>query len=85
MEKNMAEVIVVYVPETIQLERLRRRDGIGEQAAMARIRSQMPIEHKRRRATVVIDNSGSLADTRKQVMALFSHLNQIVKVNTEVV
>ena len=57
MESDLAEVIVVYVPEKLQLERLMNRDGIDEQAAMARIRSQMPIEEKRKRATVVIPGS----------------------------
>jgi dephospho-CoA kinase len=74
MEKGLAEVIVVYVPEIIQLERLMERDGIDEQAAMARIRSQMPIEEKRKRATVVIDNSGTLSDSRRQALAVFNCL-----------
>lgn len=76
LERNLAEVIVVYVPETIQLERLMRRDGIDEQAATARIRSQMPIEQKRNRATIVVDNSGGLSATRKQARAVFSRLKR---------
>ncbi|MGA6926867.1 MAG: dephospho-CoA kinase, partial [Desulfosarcina sp.] len=47
VDRDLAEVIVVYVPEALQLERLMRRDGIGTAAALARIRSQMPIEEKR--------------------------------------
>ena len=69
-------MIVVYVPETLQLERLMNRDGIDEQAAMARIRSQMPIEEKRKRATLVIDNSGSLSDSRREALAVFNRLKQ---------
>ena len=76
MGRDLEEVIVVYVPETIQLERLMNRDGIDEQAAMARIRSQMPIEEKRKRATLVIDNSGTLSDSRRQAMAVFNRLKQ---------
>ncbi len=76
MEKNMAEVIVVYVPESLQLERLMKRDGISEQAARSRIRSQMPIEEKRKRATTVIDNSGTKPDSRKQALAVFNRLKQ---------
>ena len=76
MERDLAEVIVVYVPEALQLERLMKRDGIGEKAAMARIRSQMPIEEKRKRATVVIDNSGSMSDSRRQALAVFYRLKQ---------
>ncbi len=76
MGRDLEEVIVVYAPETIQLERLINRDGIDEQAAMARIRSQMPIEEKRKRATLVIDNGGSLADSRRQALAVFNRLKQ---------
>ena len=76
MERDLEAVIVVYVPETLQLERLMNRDGIDEQAAMARIRSQMPIEEKRKRATLVIDNSGSLSDSRREALAVFKRLKQ---------
>jgi len=76
MERDLAEVIVVYVPERVQMERLMKRDGIGKKAAMARIRSQMPIEEKRRRATIVIDNSGSLAACQDQARAVYTRLKQ---------
>lgn len=83
MESDLAEIIVVYIPEKLQLERLMNRDGIDEQAAMARIRSQMPIEEKRRRATVVIDNSGTTFDSRRQALAVFRRLKQRSKPDTE--
>ena len=76
MERDLAEVIVVYVPAAVQLQRLMKRDGIAEKAAMARIRSQMPIEEKRRRATLVIDNSGDLAASRAQTLAVYSRLKR---------
>ncbi len=76
MERDLAEVIVVYVPETVQLERLMLRDGIGEAAATARIRSQMPIEEKRKRATIVIDNSGDLKDAQRSALAVFDRLQK---------
>lgn len=74
MDRNLDELIVVYVPESIQLERLMQRDAIDAAAAMARIRSQMPIDEKRRRATIVIDNSGGLDDCRRQALEVFEHL-----------
>ncbi len=74
MHRDLAEVIVVYVPEALQLERLVARDGISATDAMARIRSQMPIEEKRRRATIVIDNSGTENATRQLASALFDRL-----------
>lgn len=74
---RLKEVIVVYVPESVQLARLMRRDGIDAVAAMARIRSQMPIEEKRRRATIVIDNSRDLETTRRQALTIFHRLKQM--------
>jgi dephospho-CoA kinase len=68
-------VLVVYIPETLQLARLVARDGLTETAALARIRSQMPIERKKSLATYVIDNSGSIEDTRAQVLAIFHQLS----------
>jgi dephospho-CoA kinase len=74
MRRNLAEVIVVYATEDLQLQRLMARDQIDADAALARIRSQMPIEEKRRLATIVIDNSGSMAHTRTQSLDVFEHL-----------
>jgi dephospho-CoA kinase len=77
MDRDMAEVIVVFVPESIQLKRLIERDGIDRQAAMARIRSQMPIGEKRKRATIVIDNSGSHSASRRQARDVYKRLKRM--------
>lgn len=67
LEHEYPEIMVVYVPESVQLRRLMERDGLDERQAMSRIRAQIPIEEKKRRADIVIDNSGSLRDTEEQV------------------
>ncbi|MFH1983741.1 MAG: dephospho-CoA kinase [Pseudomonadota bacterium] len=74
MHEGLCEVIVVYVPESLQRKRLMARDGISAADADARIGSQMPIEEKKRCATIVIDNTGDLAETRRQVTAAFHRL-----------
>lgn len=61
------EVMVVYVPPHIQVERLMRRDNITESAANNRINAQMSIEEKRKLADIVIDNSGTWEDTFAEV------------------
>ena len=68
------EVIVVYAPASLQIERQMARDGSTREEAQARVRAQMPIEEKRRLADHVIDNSGSLKETQRQVRALFARL-----------
>ncbi len=74
MHKDLSEVIVVYAPEHIQVERLMKRDNISDADAAARVRSQMPIEEKKKRATIVIDNSGTMQDTRKRTLEIFKTL-----------
>ncbi len=71
MDGNLAEVILVYAPEAVQHQRLMQRNGLSAEAAAARIKAQLPIEEKRRRAGVVIDNSGRLEATRAQVARLW--------------
>ncbi|BFH15435.1 dephospho-CoA kinase [Paenibacillus melissococcoides] len=61
------EIVVVYVPKEIQLERLMRRDGLTEAEASERLLSQWDIEMKRERADYVIDNSKGMEETRQQV------------------
>ena len=67
MESMFEAVMVVYVPEWMQLERLMQRDQLSEEEAWRRIRAQMPIEEKRQRADIVIDNSGTIEETERQL------------------
>jgi dephospho-CoA kinase len=76
MDKGLAEVIVVYAPAAVQRRRLMHRDGFSADQAQARIDAQMPMEQKRSRATLVIDNGGDLAETEKQAMAIYRDLAQ---------
>jgi dephospho-CoA kinase len=67
-------VILVYVPEAVQRTRLMRRDGLSAAEAMARIRAQMPIDAKRDLADFIIDNTGTLEETRRQVRAVYAKI-----------
>ena len=60
-------VLLVYADPATQIRRLHERNGLGETAARQRLTAQLPIEAKRGRATWVIDNRGSLTDTRRAV------------------
>lgn len=74
--RGLAAVIVVWVPEEMQRERLMARDQIDAQEAARRIRAQMPIERKKALADRVIDNSGSRERTRAQTREVFRWLKQ---------
>ena len=67
--RNYAGIAVVTCPEEIQLARLMGRDGFDEAAARARMESQMPQAEKAAHADVVIDNGGTIEETRAQVAA----------------
>ena len=76
LERLYSEVVLVYVPEALQLERLAAR-GVSQERSRAMIAAQMPIEEKRRLAQHVIDNSGSVEATRKQVEELWDRLTAV--------
>lgn len=61
------QVMVVYVPREMQLQRLMARDGLSEEEAEKRLSAQMPIEQKKALADIVIDNSGTIAMAEDQV------------------
>ncbi|NEU29868.1 dephospho-CoA kinase [bacterium LRH843] len=64
------KILLVYVDEHTQLQRLIERDQAGEEDARQRISSQMRISDKRLRADAVIDNSGTISETEAQLKAI---------------
>jgi dephospho-CoA kinase len=72
----MDALIVVAVPEDVQVERLVRRDGIDHEAALARIRAQMPLAEKVAAADWVIDNSGTLTETEARVAGVWKAVQE---------
>lgn len=67
-------VVVVYVPAQMQAQRLMLRDGVNRESAEQSLKAQMPLEEKRKKAQFVVDNSGTLQETRKQVQAVWQTL-----------
>lgn len=67
-------VVVVDVPESLQVERTMARDDNDESQVRRIIGAQMPREQRLQAADEVIDNSGSLEDLHRQVDALHQKL-----------
>lgn len=61
------EIWLVYVDRETQIKRLMNRDGISREYAEEKINSQISVEEKRKKSDVIIDNSGTLEETFKQV------------------
>ncbi len=70
------KVVVVYCEPQLQLERLMKRNQLTRQEALSRISSQMPAAEKLKYADYVINTSGSFAETRQQVLALYQELRR---------
>jgi len=62
------EVWLVVVNEETQIKRLLKREpGMTVQQAIERIKAQMPLEEKMKYAHRIIDNNGSIEETKKQL------------------
>lgn len=66
-EDSCDAVMVVYVPEELQVQRLMSRNHLDADEAARRMQSQLSIEKKKELADFVIDNSGTIEETKKQV------------------
>lgn len=66
-EEMVDVIMVVSLPVEEQITRLRQRNHLSEEEALARLNSQWPLEKKVALADVVIDNSGDLTATYAQI------------------
>lgn len=66
-DKYVDEVMVVYVDYATQLERLQKRDQLTKGEAVNRIKAQESLETKKKKADILIDNSGTIEETICQV------------------
>jgi len=66
-------VVVCWCTPEQQMERLEAR-GLTKEEAQRRVAAQMPISEKKRLADEVIDCSGPLEDTERQVAQLIEKL-----------
>ena len=73
------KVLVVYVDDDVQLRRLMARNGFTEEEAIARIRAQWPLEEKVKRADAVIDNNGTVEQTRRQLLSILQQWDALEK------
>jgi dephospho-CoA kinase len=71
-------VVVVDVPPRLQIERLVKNRGMTRDQAKARMAAQATRDQRLAIATIVIDNSGSLADLDRQAGDLWSELRHRV-------
>ncbi|MGI8316824.1 dephospho-CoA kinase [Halobacillus mangrovi] len=68
-------VVVVYVSEETQLERLMERDRSSREDAEQRIKAQIPVKQKAAMADAVIDNNGTIDESFQQLKDILHEWN----------
>ena len=74
IDKRVDHTIVVTADRNTQIARLKKRNGLSRAEALRRIRSQMPLAKKARRADQVLNGTLPRPALRKQVGQLFKSL-----------
>lgn len=83
MQYLFDKLIVVAVSPRVQAERLAARDGISLEEATKIISSQLAIDEKKGYADYVIDNEGSLDETKAQVEKVWADLQDFRKAKNQ--
>ena len=79
MEKMFDRIIVVYTSKEKQIERLMRRDKIDKEKALLKIANQMPLEVKKNKADILIENE---TDGECQLIKRIEEILQEIKENS---
>ena len=72
-ENRFDRTIVVYTKEKVALDRL-KKNGVLKKDALLRLKAQLPIEDKMKKADFLIDNNSTLKETITQVKRIYKKL-----------
>lgn len=70
------KLLLVYIPQEKQIERLMDRDKISREMAQNILTAQLPIDEKKGYADFIVDNSGSLEETKRQIGEVWQKLKK---------
>ena len=75
--RDFDKLIVASCPEEIQIERAMARDGSMREAAVARLRRQMPLSEKLQHADFVIETGGTMEQTNELTRQVYEKLHGV--------
>lgn len=75
--RRFDKMVVVWCRPEQQVERYRAKSGLSVEDIQRRMAAQMPGEEKKRMADYVIDTSGTLEETERQVEAVFAQFQAL--------
>lgn len=74
IHKQMDKNILVWVDIDTQVSRVKSRDKISIDQVMDRIHSQIPLNDKRDLVDFIVDNCGSIEETKAQLKAILAEI-----------
>lgn len=77
IDKRVDTIIVVTADHETQIARLKKRNGLSRTEALRRMRNQMPMALKARKADFVLDGTESRSSLRAKVCGMFAILKSI--------
>lgn len=76
-KKGLADgVLVITLPEETQLKRLKERNGLSDEEAKSRMKSQMPLAKKEQMADFVIENTGTIKELENKLEQLLVKIRE---------
>lgn len=79
LKKKYDKVILVYVSRDVQIKRAIKRGVLTKEGVEKRLKTQIPIEEKKLLSDYIINNEGSMKDTRDQVRKVVHELKKLEK------
>jgi len=79
LKKKFDKVVLVYVSRDVQIKRAIKRGVLTKEKVEKRLKAQIPIEEKKLLSDYIINNEGSLKDTRDQVRNVVHELKKLEK------
>ena len=79
LNKKFDKVILVYVSRDVQIKRAVKRSVLAKEEVEKRLKAQINIEKKKVLSDYIINNEGSLKDTREQVRKVIHELRKLKK------
>ena len=76
-KKHVANgVLVITLPEQLQIERLKKRNNLSDEEARMRINSQMPLAEKEKMADFVVANTGTIKELENKLAQLLVKIRE---------
>jgi dephospho-CoA kinase len=74
--KQFDQIVVIATSEQNQIARLKSRNNLSDEQIKDRLKNQIPMTEKLKRADFVINNNGSEIELEKSIIELTKKLNQ---------